>query len=372
MLHKVLLTVAFGLSATPVLATEPVTIRQNNDPNSTTFWTQERLQNARPQDLLRAAPTSVVPNAAASTAAASEAAPAAQAGKAPTVIVTPDIQAPLFVPLPAANPPAKPQSSLVPQASGTSGALFTSSRLVPLAADLYYPYITTGKLFISIPNRGTASCTASVIAPRIIVTAGHCVHSGNPSDTNQGFYTNFRFIPAYRDGFAPYGTWDWQSVIVTDSWRTGGGRVPNGADYAVIELRDRTTASGSNRIGDITGWLGWQTQSLSRNHVTMLGFPGNFDNSQKIHQVTAQAFRSTSSNTVEYGSDMGGGSSGGPWIQNFGVPADGQGATGTNRIVGVTSYGPINPSVQYLGSSVLDTRFTTILNRICQTRAGNC
>ena len=72
---------------------------------------------------------------------------------------------------------------------------------------------------------------------------------------------------------------------------------------------------------------------------------------------------------------MGGGSSGGAWIENFGVQAAGQ--TGglqplPNRVVGVTSYGYISTDPKVQGSSILNQEFLTILNAACQHRAGNC
>ncbi len=46
---------------------------------------------------------------------------------------------------------------------------------------------------------------------------------------------------------------------------------------------------------------------------------------------------------AEIGSAMAGGSSGGPWILDFGIQAAGQLLPngGSNRVVGITSYGPV-------------------------------
>lgn len=256
---------------------------------------------------------------------------------------------------------------------GTSNNHFSSSRLVPLTADTAYPYSTVGKLFFTIPGQGDYVCSASVIRHRIIVTAGHCLHSG--SKGGDGFFTNWKFVPAYRDGTAPFGTWNWSFVMVTDAWSNGGGTVPNGADYGMIELKDQNVGKSVRRIGTVTGYLGYQTESLSPNHAHLLGYPCNLDRCEKMHQVTAQSARNVAPNNVEYGSDMGGGSSGGPWIQNFGAPANGQTGglnSGLNRIIGITSYGYISPNPKSQGSSVPDGRFMTILNTICAHKAGNC
>ena len=72
---------------------------------------------------------------------------------------------------------------------------------------------------------------------------------------------------------------------------------------------------------------------------------------------------------------MQGGSSGGPWVQNFGAYSVGQpGALnpGINRVVGVTSWGYINTALKGQGASIFNNEFTTLLNAMCAHKAGNC
>jgi V8-like Glu-specific endopeptidase len=256
---------------------------------------------------------------------------------------------------------------------GTFNDDFSSTRLIPVTADLVYPYRAVGKLFFTIPSQGDYVCSASVLRPRIVVTAGHCLHSG--ANGSNGFYTNFKFVPAFRDGTAPIGTWTSSYAIVTSTWATGGGAVPNAADYGMLEIKDQNIGGTFYTIGSITGYLGYQTLSLMPNHTNMLGYPCNLDSCQKMHQVTAQSANAVSPNNVEYGSDMRGGSSGGPWVQNFGVLATGQIGglnTGLNRIVGVTSYGYVSLDPKVQGASIFDSRFTSVLDTICTHKSGNC
>ena len=148
--------------------------------------------------------------------------------------------------------------------------------------------------------------------------------------------------------------------------------VPNAADYAMFEMQD---APGGVRIGDVTGSLGFQTASLIPNHVTMLGYPGNLDQGQQMHQVTAGSFAARSPNNAEYGSDAGAGPSGGPLVQDFGKKAAGQSGglnVGVNRVVGVVSYGYVSSSVKAQGASEPDARWTDLFNAVCALRAGNC
>jgi len=266
-----------------------------------------------------------------------------------------------------------PSSGLTPEDMGTLRTPFSSSRLVPTDARLHYPYRASGKLFFQKPGGGSFICSGAVLRPRLILTAGHCVHQG--SGGSGGFYTRFLFVPAYHNGQAPYQAWNWRWVVTTGSWATSNGSVPNAADFAIIEVEDRRFGSQIKRIGDVVGWFGYRTNALVNNHNKKLGYPGNHDQGQIMHQVDSADFRSGGQNTRLYGSDMRGGSSGGPWIENFGVKAAGQ--TGglqpwPNRIIGVTSYGyvAVGPKVQ--GSSILNQEFLTILNMACQHKAGNC
>ncbi|PMB48697.1 hypothetical protein CEN39_22550 [Fischerella thermalis CCMEE 5201] len=337
--------------------------KQNNEvtTNSTLeYWTPERLKRAKNRDLPRSSNEILVGDTFTGPQESGS-------GSPPQVKVRLEQQQ-LFKPETEVN-----TDEVQPNNVGTKNAHFTSSRLVPLSADTVYPYSAAGKLFFTQPGVGDFVCSAAVLRQRLILTAGHCVHSG--SGGNNGFFTNFVFVPGYRDGAAPFKQWSWSRVIVTSTWSGGGGTVPNAADYAIIEVPDQSFNGTNRRIGEVTGYFGYMTNKLLPNHVTMLGYPGNLDSGSKMHQVTAGSYGSGGNNTAVYGSDMRGGSSGGAWVQNFGVFASGQ-VDGQNKnpnqIVGVTSYGPVDTSSLYQGSSILDNRFTDILNTACSWNSRNC
>ena len=336
---------------------------------SAAYWTAERLRQAVPMPLPE--PTQALSHTAEKSV--QEGISVGADGRGPIVRVRPDTRR-LFEPMaPAAvetDQSFAEESLLVqPRSVGTEGAFFTSSRLVPLKADQVYPYRTVGKLFFRQPGEGDKVCSASVIKARLILTAGHCVHRG--SGGGNGFFTDFLFIPAFRDGMDPYGSWSGVWVWTTSAWMTGGGEFPNAADYALIELEDKQ----GQRIADVVGFLGFQIRNLIPNHAHLLGYPVNLDGGMKMHQVTAGSFQPASPNAAEYGSDMRDGSSGGPWVQNFGKEAAGQTGNqndGANRVIGVTSYGRIGRKFKVQGSSILDDRFTELLNEACARRQDNC
>ncbi len=332
------------------------------------YWTPERLQSAKPIDLPRAAEPSGAEILEAPIQGKSISAP----GRGPTVKVTPN-NTKLFEPIKSEIQPDSAQE-VIPYSSGTANAYFTSSRVTPApTAQNSTPFMVAGKLFYSDASGGNWVCSASVVRPRLVITAGHCVYDA----AKKQWYKNFLFIPAFHNGSAPYGTWNWQWVITTTNWINGGDIVPNSGDFALLEMKDN---SSGKTIGSITGYYGYRTYALNPNHVTMLGYPVAFDSGYWMHRVDSQSFRANSlKNTVEYGSDMTGGSSGGPWLENFGLISIGQSVTpsGMDSVVGVTSYGPTDITQRYQGASILDTQFTNssrngILDQACTHKAGNC
>lgn len=78
------------------------------------------------------------------------------------------------------------------------------------------PLTAHGKVFFT---AGTVNyvCSGTALAGDVVWTAGHCVNAGPGS-----FYTNFQFVPAYRDGVAPYGVFPATTLLTTDGWRTAG------------------------------------------------------------------------------------------------------------------------------------------------------
>jgi V8-like Glu-specific endopeptidase len=334
------------------------------------YWTPERLASARPVDL-RAGLTPAEADALAAAAGPQ----VATVGAPPAGIVQPNNYRILLNPymVPGYEEETSDAEENVPGAYGTSGLRYSNTRNVPFSAttDNAYPHRTIGKWFFSSPSGGNFVCSASVIRHRIVVTAGHCLHNGNGSAN--GWYTNFLFIPAYRAGAAPFGAWTRFRCAVTATWFNGGGTVPNAADYGMCDMNNRN----GNRIGTVTGYLGWITNSLARNHAHIFGYPCNLDSCNYMNQTTAGAGPANGNNTIIYGSNQRGGVSGGPFIQNFGsAPSCSSGCTaslaGRNQVIGVASYISTSTSPHYLGASIPDNRWVTLYNTVCAFRAGNC
>ena len=183
-----------GVSGATISAQEVLSSSSASDPN---YWTADRILNAEPLDTpeptaslteLLAAGKSIE-GTLGKTSVAEDGAPPS------TDLPDADFGEPIYALDETNNVLTEPAFDALPSDVGTGGSFFSSSRLIPIDARLTYPYLAAGKLFFTIPGQGDFICSGAVLRPRIVLTAGHCVHSG--SNGANGFFTNFQFIPAY-------------------------------------------------------------------------------------------------------------------------------------------------------------------------------
>ncbi len=350
--------ITLGLSAGTVLAADPSTVVVPA-PSATSAVTLQDLLSSKPVE-----PT--LKRTRATNKAAVDGPSVSSPAFEPSVEPVPEKGGAKVV-LPA-------PSGVEPQSIGTSGKPFTTRRVSPDAAVPSYPFRAAGKLFFTdAVSGGGFICSASIINKRILVTAGHCVYDAK----NKRFYKNFKYVPAYNAtlGTQPYGTWTPTFITTTAQWANGGGTVPNVSDFAVMVIADQVRNGSTKTIGGYLGWLGWRTNSLAGQNISALGYPGNLDSGGRMIITNSQT--TAAGVAAEIGSAMAGGSSGGPWILDFGVQAAGQllpANSGPNRVVGITSYGPVGGPAPgfYQGSSILNSDFVRIYNSACAKNAGNC
>ena len=268
------------------------------------------------------------------------------------------------VPLPEIN--ESDAAVVAPQEYGDTNHPFSTTRV---DMDYYgefssnkYPYSASGKLYF-INGTTTYVCSASLIQPGVLVTAAHCVAAFG----EERFYSDFMYIPSYRNGKMPYGKWAARtaagSAVVMTSYYDGtddctvAGVVCQN-DVAVLVLRRKLDKSEVRyNVGERTGWLGygydgWGQVNFSvfgNNSViqtTQLGYPVSHDNGWLMQRNDSTAYTNTAAqNNTIIGSRQTGGSSGGPWIANFGQIAslshsvEVGDASDSNIVMGVTSWG---------------------------------
>ncbi|MGQ0556288.1 MAG: trypsin-like serine peptidase [Nitrospiraceae bacterium] len=246
-----------------------------------------------------------------------------------------------------------------------------------------YPYRAAGKLYFFIPGQGTSWCSASLIKRGVIVTAAHCV-----ADYGQRrFYTNFRFVPGERNLLGR--SWSATTAWVLTSYFTGipasqcavAGIVCT-SDVAVIELAPQTNPTYP---GTSTGWYGYGWNrfgftSSGLTHITQLGYPAGLDSGRLMQRNDSQGFIASSalSGNTLIGSLMNGGSSGGPWVLNFGWRPILTGTTNgsfpsPNIVIGVTSWGYISSAPKEQGASPFtSTNIVPLVNAACAGSDPRC
>ena len=169
------------------------------------------------------------------------------------------------------------------------------------------PSAAIGRLFT---NEG--SCTASVVSGNnVIVTAAHCCY--NRASNN--WIGGWSFVPAYDNGNAPFGTFDWSVATILTSW-INNGDIPS--DVCLINLQNDSAGHG---VTFYTGWLGRAWDWGSDQELHAMGYPGNLGNAQTLELCTAETFSSDSScggdGVLNMGCSMTFGSSGGPWVMSY-------------------------------------------------------
>jgi V8-like Glu-specific endopeptidase len=270
---------------------------------------------------------------------------------------------------------------------GTANLPFSTARadLDPAQTNEQYPYRASGKLFFRIGAQDFI-CSAALIKKGLAVTAAHCVTKFG----SKGYFSDWQFIPGYRDGVAPFGIWTAAQAFVLTSYFDGTdscqqtGVVCNN-DIAILALNPQKDAAGKDfYAGASTGWysFGWDKTGFASQkitHVTQIGYPACLDNGGMMERNDAQgAIDPAHSDNTIIGSLMCGGSSGGSWLINFGIRPTLTGTTlGSapvqNQVVGVTSWGSTDNAVKWMGASpFLSTNIVVLVNNACKAFPEAC
>ena len=185
---------------------------------------------------------------------------------------------------------------------------FTRYEIAPAQARSW-PWRAVGVLFFT-QGGHDYRCSASAVGNFAVWTAGHCVHDGG------SWSRNVVFIPAYDGKKAcpgqgcPFGVWEYDDLWAMSAW-------VDDADFAYDFGGVIVKRNGGDSLVDVVGYLGWAVSQSPVAHWNVFGYPSR----RPFHgnkMVTCQA--STSSRMVDLGigCDMTQGSSGGPYILDFG------------------------------------------------------
>jgi V8-like Glu-specific endopeptidase len=245
-----------------------------------------------------------------------------------------------------------------------------SDLLVDAKLKKRYPWRVTGHFAFVDASGSSFRCTASLIAPSILVTAGHCVHQGGNGAS--GWNRSGAFYPARTGSEFPYGFATADTFVTTTGWYNTGDIV-KGYDVGLVVLNKR---SGKDKeIGSWTGTYGFCLSNCLQTYwqLTQLGYPANYYSG--VNMTEGQHIENNRDNTDYYhGSGMQGGSSGGPHIANIGSLSDSTANKGLwptrNVVFSVTSWGYVSDIYKIQGSSTLSgpgnsNNFVAMYNVAC-------
>ncbi|MGC0311812.1 trypsin-like serine peptidase [Kitasatospora acidiphila] len=198
---------------------------------------------------------------------------------------------------------------------------------------------------LQLPDEGNArSCTASVVdspGRNLLITAAHCVYQ-----TGDGPVPGLAFVPGYRNGSGPLGSWAVSKVTVDQHWQDDGD-----PEYDVAFLT--VDPNNGRQIEDAVG--GGSPIAVGRGFdlpVTVTGYPADHE-----EPITCSA-RTTSQSATQEEFDCAGfsdGTSGSPWL------------TGDGQLVGVIGgyqQGGDSPDISY--SVSFDDRVSALFQQATQ------
>lgn len=186
-----------------------------------------------------------------------------------------------------------------------------------------YPHVWVGRLAF---NAGY--CSATAISKNNIVTAAHCVFD----TTNNVWYNNWVFTPAYRAGSAPYGSFAASTCTILTAWQSLSGSFSiNGWTKYDVAVCTVGKNSAGQTLNQAVGWAGRTWNAGYSNNYHDMGYP--FKNTSNVslpnagaylRLCTAESFAQTT-DTLGMGCNWGPGISGGPWMLGY-APTVVQGA----------------------------------------------
>lgn len=234
---------------------------------------------------------------------------------------------------------------------GSSPVAATSTTITPQAAPPVTNFSkTNGKVFYYNQADGKDYvCSGSSInsdSKRLVVTAGHCVY-GAPGNE---WHTNWIFAPGYNNG-TTYGTYQAATLRTFTDWINYGesGRGFN-SDVAFVTTYDGSTSEAP--VVNAVGGHGFRWGGGFGFDVSVFGYPANLNGGQIMWAcwgTSGTGWLGVYEFNHIAGCNFGGGSSGGPWLDEY------SNTTGLGYVRSVTSNGPTN-STAYIQGPYFDSR----------------
>jgi V8-like Glu-specific endopeptidase len=202
-------------------------------------------------------------------------------------------------------------------------------------------YKASGKVYFEMGGNGYI-CSGAVVQDNrtdysLVLTAGHCAYD----ETGRAFATNWMFIPqfdsnpTYTCAQTAFGCWTAEALVVHSGYATAGAYNTQATvhDYAIAVVGP----GGKSKVDQLDARVGAFLIRFSSvdpgTQTYAFGYPaaGQYGGSDLVYS-TGKVQNDPLNNNLTYalGSDMTGGSSGGPWMTAF--------TAGAGTLTSVNSY----------------------------------
>jgi V8-like Glu-specific endopeptidase len=175
----------------------------------------------------------------------------------------------------AETPASEGMRAILEQEMAGSNPSMTTDRVVDTTDDRVqitdssgYPSAVVGWLWSQDQKGDWSTCTATLIGPKTVITAAHCVYD---HDTG-GWVQAMSFLPGMTDAeSAPFGQFDWANINILK------GFIDNydGTNYGSVMPWDLAEIELAEPAGDQLGWLGFRVDDASDFKAEIIGYPGD-------------------------------------------------------------------------------------------------
>ncbi|MER6916671.1 hypothetical protein ABT354_33895 [Streptomyces sp. NPDC000594] len=194
-----------------------------------------------------------------------------------------------------------------------------------------------GKVFYTHPADGKDYfCSASALASpskQLVITAAHCVNEGGTNGTAGRYVSNWVYVPAFRSGTRPHGTFQAKEFRAFSGW-------VNSSDLRLDIAMVTTRPLSGRKLIDVTGGNGLSWNYDRQQTVTVAGysFDHNTGQIQRSCRSTASPLPAPDERVQIQCAFRGGG---GPWLRN---PVASSGLGHVNGVVSTLITGGWNRS----------------------------
>lgn len=196
-------------------------------------------------------------------------------------------------------------SELIPQwEAQAQEVIIGADNRVRVFATTAYPWRAICSLKITAKDNSKWIGTGWLVAPRTVITAGHCVFMHD----HGGWAKSIEVIPGLNDASRPFGSGASSNLRSVTGWTTNKNR---DFDYGAIIL------PASYRPGDRTGYFGFSVKTdayLMASVLNLSGYPGDKGGNQQWFMPLKP--KAVSARVIKYDIDTMGGQSGAPvWVK---------------------------------------------------------